>query len=48
MNFTGFEDEKEEKEKEKQSDKPKSKTEIYKEIIDKSRMHKHLRQEIYE
>lgn len=48
LNFTGFQDEKEEKEKEKQSDRPKSKTEIYKEIIDKSRMHKHLRQEIYQ
>lgn len=44
LNFTGF-DEEEEKPKD---DRPKSKTEIYKEIIEKSKMHKHLRQELYE
>jgi nucleolar protein 14 len=44
LNFTGF-DEEEEKPKD---DRPKSKTEIYKEIIEKSKMHKYLRQELYE
>jgi nucleolar protein 14 len=44
LNFTGFDEE----EKPKVSDRPKSKTEVYKEIIEKSRLHKHLKQEIYE
>lgn len=44
LNFTGF-DEEEEK---KKDDRPKSKNEIYKEIMEKSKMHKHLRQELYE
>lgn len=43
LNFTGFDEEEKPKD-----DRPKSKTEIYKEIIEKSKMHKHLRQELYE
>lgn len=45
LNFTGFDEEPEEK---PQDDRPKSKNEVYKEIIEKSKMHKHLRQELYE
>lgn len=47
LNFTGF-DEEEEQPQKKQDDRPKNKTEVYKEIIEKSKMHKHLRQEVYE
>lgn len=46
LNFTGFDEE--EQAKVEQSDRPKSKTEVYKEIIEKSKLHKHLRQELYE
>ncbi len=44
LHFTGFDEE----EKPKNDDRPKSKTEVYKEIIEKSKLHKHLRQELYE
>ena len=42
LNFTGF-DEDEEK-KATDNNRPKSTTEVYKEIIEKSKLHKHLRQ----
>lgn len=44
LNFTGFDEQPEQP----QDDRPKSKNEIYKEIIEKSKMHRHLRQELYE
>jgi nucleolar protein 14 len=44
LNFTGFDEEPEKA----RDDRPKTKTEIYKEIMEKSKMHKHLRQELYE
>ena len=40
LNFTGFDEEKPKVD----PDRPKTKTEIYKEIIDKSKMHRQLRQ----
>ena len=42
LNFTGFDDD--EEKKAAKSDRPKSTTEVYKEIIEKSKLHKHLRQ----
>lgn len=44
LNFTGFDEE----EKPKANDRPKTKTEVYKEIMEKSKLHRHLKQEIYE
>ena len=48
LNFTGFDDDEEEKAKANNPDRPKSKADIYKEIIEKSKLHKHIRQEMYE
>lgn len=49
LNFTGFDEEKEEKRRNSTNpDRPKSKNEIYKEIIEKSKHHKNIRQEQYE
>lgn len=48
LNFTGFEEDKAKgNEKQKVSDRPKSKSQIYKQIIEKSKLHKHLRQQVY-
>jgi nucleolar protein 14 len=46
LNFTGFDEEPQEQPQ--NPDRPKTKTEVYKEIIEKSKLHKHLRQEVYE
>lgn len=40
LNFTGFDEE----EKPKTNDRPKTKTEVYKEIMEKSKLHRHLKQ----
>jgi hypothetical protein len=42
LNFTGFDED--ENPKPKDDDRPKTSKEIYKEIIEKSKLHKHLRQ----
>jgi hypothetical protein len=42
LNFTGFDEEEEKKATD--NTRPKSTTEVYKEIIEKSKLHKHLRQ----
>lgn len=44
LNFTGFDDDEPNDKGAKDPERPKTKAEIYKEIIDKSKLHKHIRQ----